>query len=173
MKRKKPKKKHDVYELVQDRLEKFSERISEIEGRVSEIEETTRRSFQDYLKYIELVSQNIYGDILIENELYRLEELPSGDISLFINVINRIQKKMKIHNQIRALRLGVVTLPFHSQIGVMLKLSTKWKLPFKEIGSYLVDKLGKEAAKKLVEEENLAQYYGKDAIQTWKSLLKE
>lgn len=69
--------------------------------------------------------------------------------------------------------MGVVTLPFYSQIGVMLKLSRKWNLPFEEIGSCLVDKLGKEAAKKLVEKENIAQYYGKDAIPTWKSLLEE
>jgi len=55
----------------------------------------------------------------------------------------------------------------------MLKLSRKWNLPFEEIGSCLVDKLGKEAAKKLVEKENIAQYYGKDAIPTWKSLLEE
>jgi len=173
MKRKKPSKKLDPYKGVEEKLEGFSERISKIEDKVSEIEERTGKSFQDYLKYIELISQNIYFDILIQDELSRLDRLASGNILLFHDVINNIQKKNKIRNQIRALRMGVVTLPFYSQIGALLEISKKWNLPFEEIGSYLIDKLGKEEAKELVGKENIMQYYGKDATSIWESLLKE
>ena len=173
MKRKKPGKKPSAYKKVEGKLEELSERVFRIEGKLSEIEETTRQSFEDYLKYIELIAKNIYFDILIEDELNRLSRLPSGDVSLFHRVINNIQKKGKIRNQITALRMGVVTLPFDFQIRVLLDLSKKWNLPFEETGTYLIDKLGKEEAKQLVGKDNIIQHYGKDAISIWESLLKQ
>ena len=112
-------------------------------------------------------------DILVEDELNRLSKLPSGNISLFHKVINNIQKKDKIRSQIIALQMGVVTLPFNFQIRVLLDLSKKWNLPFEEIGSCLIDKLGKGEAKKLVGKDNIIQYYGEDMIAIWESLLEE
>lgn len=173
MKRKKPGKRLDSYKRVEEKLEELSTRISRIEDNLSEIEEKTRTSFQDYLRYIELVAKNIYFDILIEDELNRLSKLPSGNTSLFHKVINNIQKKSKIRDQIIALRMGVVTLPFNFQIRVLLDLSKKWNLPFEDISSCLIEKLGKEEAKRLVGKDDIIQYYGKDMVSIWKSLLKE
>lgn len=172
MKRKKPSKKTDLYNRVEKKLEDLSTRIYRIENKLSEIEEKTRTSFQDYLRYIELVAKNIYFDILIENELNRLSKLPSGNTSLFHKVINNIQKKDRIRSQIIALRMGVVTLPFNFQIRVLLDLSKKWSLPFEEIGSCLIEKLGKEEAKRLVGNDDIIQYYGEDMVSIWESLLE-
>lgn len=158
---------------VEERLDEFSERISKVEDKVSEIEEATKRSFQDYLKYIELVSQNIYFDTLIGNQLNRLEELTTGEASLFDSVVDKIQKKSRIHTQIDSLQLPVVTLPLNSQIETVIRISKKWNIPFEEAGSYLIDKLGKEEAERLVGKENITQHYGKKATPIWESLLKK
>jgi len=172
MKRKKPSKKTELHKRVEEKLEELSTRISRIENNLSEIEEKTRTSFQDYLRYIELIAKNIYFDILIEDELNRLSKLPSGDTSLFHKVISNIQKKDEIRSQIIALRMGVVTLPFNFQIRVLLDLSKKWNLPFEEIGSCLIEKLGKEEAKRLVGNDDIIQYYGEDMVSIWESLLE-
>ncbi len=163
----------ELNRMVEEKLDELSKRVSEIEVKVSEIEEATKRSFKDYLKYIELVSQNIYLDDQIGNRLNQLEELAAGDVSLFGSVFDKIQKKSRIHGQIDSLQLPVVTVPLRSQIEIVLSLSKRWEIPFEEVGSCLVDKLGREEAERLVEKEDIMQYYGEEAAHVWESLLKE
>lgn len=163
----------ELSRIVEEKLDEFSERVSKVEEKVSEIEEATKKSFQDYLKYIELVSQNIYFDMSIGNQLSQLEDLTTGEVSLFDNVVDKILKKSRTHNQIDSLQLPVVTLPLHYQIETVIRLSKKWNIPFKKVSSYLVDKLGKEEAEKLVGKENITKHYGKEAFSTWKSSLKK
>lgn len=47
------------------------------------------------------------------------------------------------------------------------------KIPFVELAPYLIRKLGKKTAKRIVERETMLQYYGKGGLSIWDALLKE
>lgn len=156
----------DVYNSVEERLD-------EIEGRVSEIEEKVSNSFQTYLQYIKHVIGIVYHDIIIQNELSRLDVLKSGEIHLFKNIVNQIQRKRDLVNEVKALDMDTVRILSRNQIRHILELSRKWDVSFEDTASYLIGNLGKEESKQLMDKADILNYYDKDAVTFWESLLKE
>jgi len=167
------KKSLDLYKMVEERLEEFEKRVSKIEEKMSEIEDKTIKSFDKYSKYIKLMSESIYQDILISNWTERISALPSGNVSFFDNAIGNIQKKIQLLEQISQLKMEPTTFRPSSQVTILIEIARRWHVPFEDLASYLIQKLGENKARDLVEKQILLQYYGKEIIPIWESLLKK
>ena len=167
------KKRLDPYEIVEERLEEFEKRISKIEEKMSEIEDKTRKSFDKYVKYVKSLSKILALDVVIQERANELDNRNSGDTSLFDSLIKRIQEKRIEEKEVEDLGLFISRLEIKSQIGNVIRIASNWDIPFEDIASYLIHSLGKEEAKILVGKEDLIEYYGKEILPIWESLLKE
>jgi len=169
----KPGKKLDPCELVEERLEGFSERIYKIEERVSEIDSKARKSFDKYSRYLQLISSTMYWDMLILGEITRLRMIPLGDIKEFDDAIGYILDKQRDWDQIHELGMDLSTLTVKSITGMLIEIAHIWNLRFEEVASYFICKFGKATARKLVGNEDLMECYGKEVIPIWEKLLEE
>ena len=160
--------------MVEERLEEFDKRLFKIEEKMSDVGGKTRKSFEKYTEYIRALSEVIYADFTIITYVVYLFQEDSGNTSRFDFIINLMRAKREPLNKIGKLGLTpTFAIPDNNILDNLVKIAARWKLPFEKFGSYIITKLGKEQARKLVPKESLMENYGKEIIPIWEALLKE
>ena len=162
-----------MVELVEKKLEEFSERLSNIEQKVAEVERKAKRSFGNYQKYVRLLNDVMVGDLLVMSRISFLAHAPFRKMRAFDDTIDELLAKEKHKKKLAKLGFEFSYVVSNRQIALMISIAEHWGTPFEELASYLIMKLGKKDASKLVDKTDIIENYGKEVLPIWESLLKD
>jgi len=63
-------------------------------------------------------------------------------------------------------------IPAKNFLGIAIITAKNWNIRFEELRSFLVQNLGKERLKRLVNPADILENYGKECLSTWNELMK-
>lgn len=173
MNEKQPFKKMDAWDIVEERLNEFSKKVTEMENKILEIDEKVKKSFLNFQSYVNQLNDLIYTDIVIQSEIQRLITWNDGNMSYFDFFMRKILEKYETLQKMKKLGFQPETLIISDQMSLLINMSKNWNLPFEHVGSYLIQKLGKDVAKEIVDKSCLMKYYGMSSVPIWESLTGE
>ena len=162
----------DIYKLIEGKLEKLSEKLTTIEQKVTDVERKTKKSFQNYQEYLTILSNMITTDLVVISRILSLGRLAYGKMPAFNTTIKDLLAKEKNNKKLSELGFGLSHTISNSQMSLIIQIAKQWGTPFEDLASYLIKKLGKEWVCKIVDKTYILEYYGKEAIPIWESLLK-
>ncbi|MGD8565681.1 MAG: hypothetical protein PVF96_04955 [Candidatus Bathyarchaeota archaeon] len=169
----KPKETVDIYKIVEGKFEKLSEKLVTIEQKVKDVERKTKKSFQNYQEYLTILSSMITTDLVVISRILSLGHLAYGKMPAFNATIKDLLAKEKKNKKLSELGFGLSHTIINRQMSLIIQIAKQWGTPFEDLASYLIKKLGKEWARKIVDKTSILEHYGKEAMPIWKSLLKE
>lgn len=148
--------------------------IEELRDRVFLLEE----KLNDTIKFMMIWNEIRRLDISALDIIARLRTYDKGSISNFDTLIEDLKERVEIEDvdeYVKKLEINteyIIRLRPSYITQYILFLAKFWEISFEIIASYLIRKLGKELASKLVLKGNIAEIYGGEALKIWESLLK-
>lgn len=97
--------------------------------------------------------------------------LPSGKVDDLDHLINKTKELDELWAA-NVKEIPLVGVHHSSLVGAVISIANDWEIPFEELAPYLIQKLGKERAKRLVNTSDLLAFYGRDCLSTWNELTK-
>ena len=153
-------------------VEILEKRIAELTEKVSELDRKFDEDFENLREYLGLMDRIIYNDMISMDIIGHLFSYRSGNTTQFDRLIDELKEKEQHLEKSRSLGFPSVNIVSTAFIDKLLTISRTWEIPFEDVGSYLIKKLGKNLAKKLVKKETVMKNYGKDVVPIWESLLE-
>lgn len=148
-------------------------RIDELSKRVSELDEKFNKSVKALQHYITSVNAVLSLDITIFGSSVGLWYYPTISLSDFDANMENIKDKETIIERIQAEGLTVSHISSSREIDIIIQLCSIRHILYEQMAPYLIEKLGKELAEKLVKKRTLVHFYGKEVLPAWESMLKE
>jgi len=123
------------------------------------------------------INTALLDDMEMLGSIAELSQYTSGEVKFFDLLIKRIKEIEKVVKKLDDLYdlKGYRYISYEPtwMVDRIIVLSKRWKITFESISSYLIKKLGKNLAKKLIKKETILEHYGSNALSIWESLLKE
>jgi hypothetical protein len=154
-------------------LDEVEKRLQKIEERMSEMEEKTKTSFakiQEYIVAADAINRNLLTTMV---QVVLASTKSEGKVSDFDPIIGNIPQMENNIKKVKAMSLDAPTISVASLVSMILVLSRQWNIPFEVIAPYLIQKLGKESARRNMQKEYIMQFYGSEALNDWEKLFKE
>lgn len=124
--------------------------------------QTIYGKFEKHVEFITLHSQiqtRLLGSVFSSRNLEHLDP-----------IIAQIKRLDELWEDPQAAPLyGVPPKEFVANVILVAKW---WNIPFEDICRFLIQKLGKERVKELVDSSEVLKIYGKDCLSTWNELMK-
>jgi len=153
-------------DIIEKRVQELSERVAEIDKKF----ENTVRRLQEYIVSLGLV---VSDDALLLADINWFWNQHQGTTEYFDHTIETVKRKESELEKIFAMKLECPCLDSKATLGNVIEIARRWQIPFEQIASYLIEKLGKKLARELVKREDIMKNYGKEVLPIWKSLLEE
>lgn len=140
-----------------DWIELIEERTDQLEKRIKQLEE--------YIKTMNIISVN---DMTACMHVAILSTMPKVEIGHLDNAIKLIKEKEK---ELMKVKGRIYLIPSESIIEGIIEISKNSNIPFHIVIPHLLEKLGKDIAKRIVKEEIILKHFGKEGLDIWRTLL--
>jgi len=120
--------------------------------------------FREFLNEIAVFNSQIVATICL------IHISPSVTLKHFDRLLERIKDLEEVIGQSKK---PIQTIPPDSLISIVIHIAKLRDIRFQNLAPYLVEKLGKRLARRLVEKEAILQHYGEDAFTIWELLLQK
>jgi len=135
----------------------FEKRLEDLEGEINDLEQ-----------HVELLSTVIFQTILIAVEFSMISQSRPLKLEYFDSFIRTLKKTV---NTLEKFKKPAPPLDPKAVIDIVINLAKSNEIPFQKLMPYLIEKLGKSLARRIVKKETILRHYGEAAFTTWEMLL--
>ena len=144
-------------------IELIDEKLDELELRIEKLEKYS-------LQMNRLMSRDMIILASIASDYAQLSTGSRRKIESFDHYFGRIKERVKELEEVEA---KIFIIPHIDLVNVIISLMEQNEIPFERLAPYIIKKLGKKLARKLVKKETMLEYYGKEGLKIWETLLKK
>ena len=154
-------------------VEFFEEKINELDKRMTELESRVKTHYDELRTLVENITDMSTTDSLMLATFILMPQIPESELSDFDSVMKRIIEKERLKQKMAKIKFSYSTLSSEVFMGVIIKTAKIASIPFEKLAPYLISKLGRDLAKRVVLREHLIGTYGKEALDIWMLLLEK
>lgn len=144
-------------------IELIDEKLNELELRIEKIEKYTRQ-VNTFMASDMIILASIaadYAQLALQRKM---------DINYFDHYFERIKTRVK---ELEEAEAEIYIIPHDRLTKTIVVLMKQCEIPFERLAPYLIERLGKKLARKLIKKETMLEYYGKEGLKIWETLLRK
>jgi len=153
----------------------LDEQITELNRNIKEIKDCL--NFYVKILFYEIRIHTILSYMRSLTSTYKLVVAPPPKPEFFDSLIELmkernalIKESLNICKDI--INISEIIIPSPEILEIIIKRAKTYKIEFKDIASYIIDKFGKQEARELVLKHVILENYGEEAYKIWQDLIQ-